>query len=577
MQEKSHPSGNGWLDEVVSSINDNDIDEADSFAKSENDYALCLHWNIDRELFRSLGLPPIKNRDLEHAVSSILTEAVIAYEAGRSVSYSRSHDDYAGMGRYHGWGPYTYRSVTTAVAIGVEHGFLTTWIAPRGTHGQRRSTLTATPKLVAALATSWARHELKGLIRLKDEARKLVPFKETDFTIRLEREMRGLNEFLSAIQADIDHPDVVKLTHHWVIGGRAYRIGSMAMYRVFNRTFHLGGRLYNGFQNIKKTHRPALLLNGEPTINLDIRQLHAAMLYDELGLLPPEDVYSVEGFERDEGKVALNVSINCGGGQRGAVAALLKKRKDLKDDGTPEWTRSPEETTSLIEALWIKNEPIKPFLGSGIGRALMNRDSKFMIDVIKGCRKTGIAILPLHDGAQIPASKEGQVLEIFEAAAHRAFNNPEACRIRVSGDYVRQIPPSLPAFSSSPAPCSLVLGGVEIRIGRRANATGEDAEKFGPPENRRPVQLSFIGLLDHPGPTPEHEAIAAAMAYDGGVIPGMVIRLMRDARRRHGIRQEDMARDFGISRPQLANAESQRFGLGREPAARLRQWLVEAA
>ena len=86
-----------------------------------------------------------------------------------------------------------------------------------------------------------------------------------------------------------------------------------------------------------------------------------------------------------------------------------------------------------------------------------------------------------------------------------------------------------------------------------------------------------MGLLDAPGATPEHEAIAAAMTYDGGIIPGSVIRLIRDVRRRRGIRQEDMAHDFGISRPQLANAEGQRFGLSREPAARLRQWLVEAA
>ena len=65
--------------------------------------------------------------------------------------------------------------------------------------------------------------------------------------------MRSLNEFLGAIQADIDHPDVVKLANHWVIANRAYRVGTMAMYRVFNRTFRLGGRLYNGYQNIKKT------------------------------------------------------------------------------------------------------------------------------------------------------------------------------------------------------------------------------------------------------------------------------------------------------------------------------------
>jgi hypothetical protein len=560
-----------------------EIDSLD--AGRERDYPLSLHWDIDIEFFRSIGIPQIRDRNLERALCSIFTEAVLAYEVGRSVSYSRSHDDYSGMGRYHGWGPYTYKNVKAGVAIGVEHGFLTTWTAPRGTYGKRRlrSTFTATSKLIAALSASWIRHELKGLIRLKDEARKLTPFKDTDRTRQLEREIQSLNEFLGAIQADIDHPDVVKLANHWVIANRAYRVGTMAMYRVFNRTFWLGGRLYNGYQNVKKTHRPALLLNGEPTINLDVRQLHAAMLYDNLGLRPPEDVYSVDGFERDEGKLALNVSINCGGGQRGAVAALLKKRNELKDDGTPEWIRSPDETAALVEALWIKNERIKAALGSGAGRGLMYRDSKFMIDIIKGCRKAGIPILPLHDGAQIPSSKEGHGLEIFEAAAHRAFNDLKACRVRVSGHSVRQIPPSSPLPLSSPSfpgSCSVwrnrhPASGGEVIVSMESpvlvEAVREPPEKSSPPEDRQPVQMTFLGMLEDRAP--EHDAVAEANVYEGGIIPDPVIRLMRDMRRQRGERQEDVARKLGISRPQLANAERQRSGLGREPAARLKRWI----
>jgi len=390
---------------------------------------------------------------------SILTEAVIAYEAGRSVSYSRRHGDYTGMGRYHGWKIYTYRNVMEAVAIGVEHGFLTSWIAPRSPHGKLRSTFTATPRLAAALAASWAQHELKGIIRLKNAARELVPFSDTDCTRKLEREMEGLNEFLAAIQIDVGSPDVLKLANHWVINGRSYRVGSMAMYRVFNRNFKQGGRLYNGFQNVPKTHRARLLLNGEPTVNLDVRQLHAAMLYDQLGLLPPEDAYSVDGYERDEGKLVFNVGVNCEGGRRGTVSALLNKRNEKNKDGTPQWVRGPEETKALVDAVWEKNEPVQRFLGSGAGRNLMNDDSKFMIRIIKGCQKADIPLLPIHDGMQVPAGKEGRVLEIVEAAASNTFNNPKACVVRVSGQYIPQIPPLFPP--SCPAPCcSLSFPGV---------------------------------------------------------------------------------------------------------------------
>jgi transcriptional regulator with XRE-family HTH domain len=72
----------------------------------------------------------------------------------------------------------------------------------------------------------------------------------------------------------------------------------------------------------------------------------------------------------------------------------------------------------------------------------------------------------------------------------------------------------------------------------------------------------------------EHEAVAEAMTFDGGTLSRTIVRLIRDMRRDRGERQEDMARALGISRPQLANAERQRFGLGREPAARLKMWIA---
>ncbi|WP_281407649.1 hypothetical protein [Methylobacterium planeticum] len=42
------------------------------------------------------------------------------------------------------------------------------------------------------------------------------------------------------------------------------------------------------------------------------------------------------------------------------------------------------------------------------------------------------------------------------------------------------------------------------------------------------------------------------------------------------LKREDVARQIGISRPQLANAMQGRFGLSREVAANLREWLEAA-
>jgi DNA-binding XRE family transcriptional regulator len=85
-------------------------------------------------------------------------------------------------------------------------------------------------------------------------------------------------------------------------------------------------------------------------------------------------------------------------------------------------------------------------------------------------------------------------------------------------------------------------------------------------------QMSFLGMLEDRAP--EQDAVAEANIYEVGIIPDPVIKLMRDMRRRRGERQEDVARKLGISRPQLANAERQRSGLGRGPATRLKRWIA---
>jgi hypothetical protein len=103
------------------------------------------------------------------------------------------------------------------------------------------------------------------------------------------------------------------------------------------------------------------------------------------------------------------------------------------------------------------------------------------------------------------------------------------------------------------------------------NVIKEHPENLGIFEKADPVQMTFMGTLDERAP--ELEAMADILSFDGGIAPQGVIRVIRDTRRRRGQRQEDMARYIGISRPQLANWESGRFGLGRDAAERLRNWM----
>ena len=59
-------------------------------------------------------------------------------------------------------------------------------------------------------------------------------------------------------------------------------------------------------------------------------------------------------------------------------------------------------------------------------------------------------------------------------------------------------------------------------------------------------------------------------------MPVEVIRAVRTFQKARMLKQADVARQIGISRPQLANAMQGRFGLSREVAANRREWLEAA-
>ncbi|KQT88881.1 hypothetical protein ASG60_21600 [Methylobacterium sp. Leaf469] len=66
---------------------------------------------------------------------------------------------------------------------------------------------------------------------------------------------------------------------------------------------------------------------------------------------------------------------------------------------------------------------------------------------------------------------------------------------------------------------------------------------------------------------------AVANAYLGGVMPPELTLAVRAAQRARLVTQETVARQIGVSRPQLANALQGRFGLSQSAAANLMRWL----
>lgn len=240
----------------------------------QHDRPLSFHWrtiNFDR--IQALGLDRHASKQLNAARNSILTEAMLAHDERRWVSYSRRKAFYVGAKRYHGTG-YTYAAIFSAINEALRLELIEEERAVPGGRGWQ-SRFRATPRLVEGLASALIEYQLCGLIRLKDAAGTLTGFRESAGTVGMRREMEAINEFLASIDLRLDAADAVRTKHHLLIAGAHYRPTSVPMlYRVFNRgSFRLGGRAYSWWQSLPKAYRRQLLINEEPTSEPDFSQM----------------------------------------------------------------------------------------------------------------------------------------------------------------------------------------------------------------------------------------------------------------------------------------------------------------
>jgi hypothetical protein len=128
-----------------------------------------------------------------------------------------------------------------------------------------------------------------------------IKFVSTPETERLEAEIYELNEF-------IDSFSITGGTH------RGFR-------RIFNEgvpegyKWNKGGRLYSigedSFQRLKEKVRAKLRINGESTIELDIRGSHLTILHSKLDLIldQTKDPYQVTGLPRDIVKAWITMTL----------------------------------------------------------------------------------------------------------------------------------------------------------------------------------------------------------------------------------------------------------------------------
>lgn len=166
--------------------------------------------------------------------------------------------------------------------------------------------------------------------------------------------------------------------------------------RIFNlESWKLGGRAYGAYHQsmLRKPMRKNILIDGQPTIEIDFSAFHIRMLYHQEGSDYTKDPYlECEGPEmRDIYKAVGLIAINTT--EKKASGAI---RKEL-DKRELEPLKRDKPYASLVSCFRETHPDIEHHLFSGIGRTLQNIDSKIMNAILVRLMDQGILGLPVHD------------------------------------------------------------------------------------------------------------------------------------------------------------------------------------
>jgi len=369
-------------------------------------------------------LPPSRNAASEMARSSILIEAILAEQAGKAVSYSRSKDFYRAIDRYHGYGirdAFTYRNILDEVERLDRYGLIADHRVPPGNFDWQ-SSFRATGKLMEAWPGTSQRIEYSPgeIIRLKDRDKNLIGYADTDRTCRWRRQQAARNEVLAGI--DIQVPAAERQGQHLVIDQtHILPLPGNPMWRVFSRgRWNMHGRAYGWWQSVPVMARSSMTINGQPVAEIDYSALHITMLYNGAKARLDGEPYDIRGFDRGDVKLGVNIALNAAS-RPAAVAALANKLG-----------KGRAHAAKVIDAILTHHQPIEGAFGSDAGIRLMRKDAEIILSAQDHLNAKGVACLPIHDSMVVPAKDTGLAKEAMTMAFDRLVGGPNPCNLKGS-------------------------------------------------------------------------------------------------------------------------------------------------
>jgi len=236
--------------------------------------------------------------------------------------------------------------------------------------------------------------------------RQYIDYEDTGFTNNIRRDLEAYNELLQQTYIDIatlEEPFVVRTKKDRTTQRIKIDQSKKFVRRIFSRAdWNCNGRFYGGFwQQVGSEYRKEIYINDSPTVEVDYKGLHAAILSAEKGFVYDGDRYDLGTIvcprldkqqHRKVVKLLVLAAINAK--DRSSAYGAFRQAQPT---GSVEKTLTNEELGLLLDTFLQQHPYLEDGICSDQGIRLMNVDSNITNYIIKEFVRLQKPILSVHD------------------------------------------------------------------------------------------------------------------------------------------------------------------------------------
>lgn len=236
--------------------------------------------------------------------------------------------------------------------------------------------------------------------------RKIIEYHDTTNTEIIRRDLSAYNDLLKQTYVDIfslEEPYVVREKKD----GTAQRLkidqSKKFVRRIFSRdSWECNGRFYGGFwQQIGSDYRKDILINDTPSVEVDYKGLHAAILSAEKGIPTEGDRYDLGStvcprLDRQQQRKVVKLLVLAGINAKDRKSAFGAFRQAQRE-GTIEKKLTNEELGQLLDSFVAQHPYLEDGICSDQGIRLMYVDSQITSLIINKFVELQKPILSVHD------------------------------------------------------------------------------------------------------------------------------------------------------------------------------------